>query len=476
MGSAKWKDRRYKGYVSPYLSLGSIEWSGSDFSATASGLSFLPWLPLIGDLLNFRIYSTSKAGNVRGYFTQWDAIALPGLGIGLFDSRSAGIEKDFRLVSFWDIHLYRSTLDLPGVGYSPHLLEFDTDRLIHRTLPCETGGEKDGLKTFSSHLLKSLDEARSGNPVDHIGLMDPMIVFERRGEDTTALGIEPVFYYDQEEGFSLPLLLTTFKDGGLSLGYPSYKHLFPLLHGNKEGTRYDFLAHWGTCYRFDGYTAFDLKLLFNYQHDEDQGTAWGFLPFFGNFPRRSLRDDVRFVQLPGHVLSYWNMKKQKGFELLAPFLFSWISQPEEERWRFLLFFGYAARGKEKKDIEHNALVYNYREHAQGGIRFGLLPFDLLFHYKKTAEGTVKHSSLWSLLHSYKSSPKTGKEGKGRTGRFTLGPFGFLFHSEWEERVSVDTRILLLFGFESDEEKVEFDILGIPIYRSFESSIPNRKSD
>ncbi|MFH1999899.1 MAG: hypothetical protein ABIK28_09470 [Planctomycetota bacterium] len=331
------------GYFSPLLAMGSYQWESGENRIEGSGLSLLPWLPLLDDFQNLSLYSTCKASGLGGDYSYWDVLAIPGLDFSLFESRSAGIEEEFRFGSLWNISLYRSVLNLPGCGYAPGLDELSTQRLIHDLFHQKKGFADDRLEGLSARLNQRLDEARSGSPIDRTSLIDPMFVYESRGEDFFALGAEPLFFFDDQEGFSLPILLTTFDDEGVRFCYPAIKHLFPLVHGNRDNTRFDFLAHLGTFYASDEYTALDLKLIFNYQHHARRGTAWGFLPyFFGDFPGEELNEQARFVQLPAHVLSWWDLDGEQGCEFLAPFLFSWKKTRERTRTRVLALFGFSS--------------------------------------------------------------------------------------------------------------------------------------
>lgn len=460
MGSGRWKNREAEGYFSPYLVAGSLSWEEEDFSAKASGAVFLPWIPLFDDFLTIHLYTEAGAGGVGGRYDYWDFLAWPNLGLSLVECRSAGIEDDFRLFNVWDISLCRKAIDLPGVGLSPHLREFDTTR-FNRSLFASDPSSR--LEALPGELDARLDQARSGQPVEHIGLIDPMIVLEQRGEEVKAFGIEPLFYYDEEQGFSIPLLFSSFGgEEGFDFFGKSTRHLFPLLHGNDEGTRYGFLANLGTLYRLDEYTAVDLKLLFNYQRLAGRGYATGLLPFPSwDFPRSEFRGDVRFNQLSGHALSLWNLDGQKGVEILPPLLFSWYSGPKKDGWRALLFFGSMASGEDKKDIDRRAFFFNYSRTGEGSERFGLLPFNLLFNWKREPDGSMGHGALWTLLYRYDSG--LWQEGDGRHRRFRLGPFGLLCDYEWVSGRWMDSRFLLIFGYESDGEDSEFDFLGIPLF-------------
>ncbi|MHC4945210.1 MAG: hypothetical protein ACYTG7_19515, partial [Planctomycetota bacterium] len=96
------------------------------------------------------------------------------------------------------------------------------------------------------------------------------------------------------------------------------------------------------------YSALDLKLIFNYQRRKEQALAWGFLPYvFGDYPLNDLNGNIRFIQFPGHVVSYWNLPEDGGCEVLPPFLFSWRSQTRED----------AAKKEQSLDIGPFGLLY-----------------------------------------------------------------------------------------------------------------------
>lgn len=333
--------QRYSGYFSPLLSTGSYQWNGGDDKVEASGLALPFELPLVDHFPALHLYSSATSSGLGGDYACWEALAIPGIDFSLFDSRSAGIEEEFKFGSIWNIHLYRSSLNLPGCGYMPGLDELSAHRVIHHLSVQDKDDAKQRIQRLSKRLNQRLDEARSGSPIEHTGLLDPMLVYESCGEELFGLGFEPLFYYAEDEGFSLPFLLTSFTDDGVKFGNPAFKHLFPIVHGNRDGTRYDFLAHWGSYYDVGPYSALDLKLLFNYQHHDGRGTAWGFLPyFFGDFPGRELNHEARFVQFPAHVFAWWDLDGELGCELLAPFLFSYTEASGRADCRILLLFGF----------------------------------------------------------------------------------------------------------------------------------------
>jgi hypothetical protein len=229
-----------------------------------------------------------------------------------------------------------------------------------------------------------------------------------------------------DDGLSLPLLLTTFSSEGLEFGHAA-RHLFPLLHGNEEGTRWDFLLNYGTVYDYDDYSAVDLKFLFNYQQRSSKGTAWGFLPYpIGHHPGTRLNPGVRYVQLTNHALSYWNVEEDWGFQALDPFLLSY----EEE-------------GGEVPKAKLN-----------------LGPFGLLYK-QKSESSDFENSSLWGLLHSYES--------REESSAMTLGPLGILFRSN----KTVDEtayRYFWIFGYKSTPQLEQVTFLWMNLYINHRSTI------
>lgn len=349
MGSARWGRRNFSGYFSPYLAAGSFSWQHDGFSAESAGAMVMPWIPFFNDFFALHLYTSSEAGGLTGCYTCYDLLALPGIGAGLITSRTAGIEEDYRLLSLWDMSLYRSSLNLSGEGFSPSLYEFSTRHLARAAVRRTGESGEVHLERRAAALGYRLNEARSGNPVDHLGIVDPMLVLEHHGDGLKAVGVEPVFYYDEDEGFTIPLLLSTVGGKeGFSFGSPAVKHLFPLVHGNASGTRYDFVFNYGTFFNLEDYSALDLKLLFNYQHSKGRGALWGFLPYlFGKLPMEALNENVQFIQMPGFMVSYWDLERHSGFELLPPFLFSYTrSKGEKTKVRLLLLFGLESSAEE----------------------------------------------------------------------------------------------------------------------------------
>jgi len=496
IGSARSGEFRGSGYLSPYLGVGSLKYGKNGIDARWSGASLLPWIPLVDDFLQLNVYARTDAQSSKGAFGETEFFSFPRLDLSVYDSRSAGIEEDTTFLNVWGISLYRSGYDLPATGFRPWLRDGDAlhgvrnwDRFLDLRWPSLDGVEWDGL-------AGALGGSRSGAPVDYTGIVDPMLTWSFRGEGLDSAGLEPLFHYDSDEGFSIPLLLTSFTSDGIRFG-PAARHLFPLVHGNKERTRWDFLLNYGTVYALDDYSAVDLKLLFNYQHHAQKGTAWGFLPFpFGRYPGYSLNPGARFVQLDNHLFSYWNTKGQKGIDIAYPFVFSMSSGEDWSRWRALLFFSSESSGPDGENVDHEMLLYNYESDSDGHSEFGLLPFDLLFHHESDADGGLQHSALWQLLYCYE------RDGDGECeldlGPFgllysqeseadsfenstlwsllhsyesdrdctalSLGPFGFPFTSE-SRADAFSMRLLWLFGFESTETKKEFDFIGIPLLRS-----------
>ena len=394
------------GYASPYLSAGSESSASKKLKRSRRGASLLPWVPFISDMARLDLYARSFAETVGGSFGSTDFLTFPRLGVGLFEGCTAGIESDTRFLDLFGISLYRSATNLPGTGFRPWLHEEDAPWLPGRfswwppvTLR-EDGGGRD------ARLARVLGGARSGVPVDHTGLVDPMITLEHEGEAVHSFGVEPLFFYGAEEGFSLPLLGANLSGKGFRFGDPALRHLFPLLHGNGSGTRWDFLCNVGTVYSFDDYSAVDLKLLFNWQHRAGRGTAWSFFPyFFTRSPKDRLEGGARFVQPDGHVVNWWSVDGEKGFEVLYPFLF------------------FTTSTKKKRHV----------------------------------------SALLGLLGSYRSEAGSGGEEKDRL-RLTVGPFGFPFYLK-EEGENFTMRILGVFGYASGPREKVFDFLGLPIVRS-----------
>ncbi|MBU0754448.1 MAG: hypothetical protein KJ645_04870 [Planctomycetes bacterium] len=338
IGSAEWNYRNLSGYCSPYLGAGSLTWALDDLSTKTSNLSLLPWFPLLKDTLNLSLYSSTQAECTAGEASFINALSIPGLGISAYRHGKTGIEEDFRLLSIWDISLYRHVLDLPDQGAAPWKDGFTTRRVMKDAFSSHDLSGPDPMVQLATDLQKRIAQARSGNPKETTGFLDPMFVYQQHGEGMTGLGMEPLFFYDREEGFYLPFLLSTFSDDGFTFGVPAFRHLFPLIHGNSEGTYYGFLANLGTLHLQEDYQAFDLKLIFNWQHGEGQGLAWGLLPFFGRYyPGYDLNRDIRFVQFPGHMLSYWNLTNEMGWsvgwgmELLAPLVLSFRAAPDGTR-------------------------------------------------------------------------------------------------------------------------------------------------
>lgn len=496
MGSARNEDFRASGFLSPYLGVGSLKYSRDGVDARWSGASLLPWLPLVDDLLQLNVYADTGAQSTSGAFGETEILSFPWLDISVYDSRSAGIEEDTRFVNIWGISLFRSGYDLPGTGFRPWFRDSDALHGVRNWGGCLERRWPSLDAVGWNGLSDALSGSRSGMPVDFTGILDPMITWSFRGEGLDSLGIEPVFVYDSDEGYSIPFLLTSFAPDGVRFG-PSARHLFPIVHGNKELTRWDFLFNYGTVYALDDYTAVDLKLLFNYQHHTRKGTAWGVLPFpFGRYPGYGLDHGARFVQLDNHLLSYWNMNDQTGIDIAYPFVFSMSTGEDHSRWRALLFFSAESSGPNGENVDHEMLLYNYESDSDGHREFGLLPFDLLFHYETDSDESLQHSALWQLLycyeeeedgertldlgpfgilyseeseadsfenstlwrllHSYESSPECTE--------FSLGPFGFPFCSE-SSADEFSMRLFWLFGYESTETKKEFDFIGIPLLRS-----------
>jgi len=476
MGSARSGDFRGSGYLSPYLGIGSLKYGKNVVDARWSGASLLPWIPFVDDFLQLNLYTRTEAQSRSGAFGETEFVSFPWLGLSVYDSRSAGIEQDASFMNIWGISLYRSGYDLPAKGFRPWFRDGDAlhgvrnwERFLDLGWPSLDSVEWDAL-------ADALGGSRSGMPVDYTGIVDPMITWSFRGEGLDSVGLEPVFHYDSDEGYSIPFLLTSFTSDGIRFG-PAARHLFPLVHGNKERTRWDFLLNYGTVYALDDYRAVDLKLLFNYQHHAQKGTAWGFLPFaFGRYPGYGLNPGARFVQLDNHLFSYWNMDGETGIDIAYPFVFSMSSGEDDSRWRALLFFSAESSGPNGENVDYEMLLYNYESDSDGHREFGLLPFDLLFHCESDADGEreldlgpfgilysqeskadrFENSTLWSLLHSYESDPQWTE--------FSLGPFGFPFCSE-SSADAFSMRLFWLFGYETTETKNEFDFIGIPLLRS-----------
>lgn len=456
------------GYASPYFTAVSIDQSSDEAATSRSETSILP---ILGSF-RLNLYSRTSLEAAGGSFSRLDAVSLPGLDVSLYDSRRAGIESDRSFLDIWGISLCRQTTDLPGCGFKPWFREFDALGRPgrHRSLA--------GLDLLRSHpagltgALDTLTGSRSGAPLDHTGLLDPMITWERQGESLKSVGIEPLFHYDTAAGLSLPILLATISGDGVTFGAQAARHLFPLVHGNEEGTRWDFLLNYGTVYDMEGYTAVDLKLLFNYQTMEGRGTAWGFLPFFfGRYPGYDLNPGARFVQLDNHLLSSWNVDGLRGIDLLHPFLFSWSGGRDEARWRALLFFG-AERKKKNGTRKHDMLLYNCMTTEQGDRKFGLLPLNVLFHYERESTGDMKHSALWSLLYSYR---KRSDEGGGKS-KLALGPLGLLYKQNSRLGGFRNSSILgLLHSYKSAPEKSDLRIGPFGLLFSRESDRGNRLS-
>jgi len=429
MGSVSNDQASLSGYFSPYLSAGSFDWSGPGGEISASSISLFPKLPMLGTIPSFHLYTGASAGDISGQYSYMDALYFNGLNIGVIKDRTAGIEDDYSLLSFWDFSLYRSYTDLEGAGFSPHLQEFNTNRIV-RDLFAFDWDDPD-TPPISPELMSRINEARSGMPIEHFGILDPIFVYERCGEDCSAVGIEPLFFYHNKEGFTVPLLFFSFGDDGLSF---SIKHLFPVIHGSGDNTRYDFLANLGTVYSLEDYNALDIKFLFSWRQEQSKGYAWGFLPYFSeNGWRKNFRNDIKFIQFPGHAISGWRQNGNSGFECLSPLLFSCSS---------------SLTGENEKTSD-----------------LSLGPFGLLFNYESEESRCLEHDSLWSLLYSYESELiKEDKKHEARKRRFTLGPLGVLCDCEWIPDSWVDSRFLWIFGYESDNEKFEADILGITIGR------------
>ena len=208
-------------------------------------------------------------------------------------------------------------------------------------------------------------------------------------------------------------------------GVSPVRHAFPLVHGNREGTRYDFLAHLGTVHAFEDFTAVDLKLLFNFQSRDDAGYTWGFLPFlFENACERDLRKDLRFVRFPGHALAGWSNDEGGGFEVLSPFLFS----------------------RERRAITDD-------EGKSNGDRVDteIGPFGLLFDWESRTAGKVEHDSLFGLLHDYEHRPR--EKGEDLT-EFSLGPFGLLYAYEDRKDGGAEQGMLwdLLWCYDNERNK------------------------
>ena len=496
MGSARNEGFRASGFVSPYLGVGSVSYKKDDIKTRWSGASLLPWVPLVDDLLQLNVYARTEARSTGGTFGETEIFSFPWLDISLYDSRSAGIEEDDSFVNIWGISLYRTGYDLPERGFRPWFRDGDALRGVRNWDGCLDIGLPSPEKVGWGGVADALSGSRSGMPVDYTGILDPMISWSFRGESLDSIGVEPLFHYDSDEGYSIPFLLTSVSSEGIHFG-PATRHLFPLVHGNKERTRWDFLLNYGTVYALDDYTAVDLKLIFNYQHRTRGGTAWGLLPFpFGRYPGYGLNPGARFVQLDNHLLSYWNMDGQSGIDIAYPFLFSMSSGEDYSRWRALLFFSSERSGANMEKIDQEMLVYNYSSDGAGQSEFGLLPLDLLFHYESDGGERLQHSALWQLLYCYEQDSDGERE-------FDLGPFGIVYSQEteadsfenstlWSLLHSYESdadctelslgplgfpfcsdsssdgfsmRLFWLFGYESTASKTEFDFVGIPLLKS-----------
>ena len=339
------------GYASPYLGVGSSGFSGDDLEAERSGATILPWVPFFDDTFSLRLIGSASAESRGGSFSGKEYLTLPGLGVGLWKRRTCGIESDTSFVNLWDISLLRYGTNLRGSGFRAWMNECEMP-LGLRWLSAWPDMFPDRAEDWEpAGMRRTLQGSRSGLPVDHFGLIDPMITFDRKGESIQACGIEPLFHYDADEGFSLPFLLTSFSGEGVDFGAPAVRHLFPLVHANAGMTRWGFLCNYGTVYALDDYSAVDLKMVFNYQHRPGKGTAWGFLPFiFGRYPGRELNQGVRYVQLDNHAVSWWNVEGDRGIDVLNPFLFSMNYGADYSRWRALLFFSGSTSAQERMKL------------------------------------------------------------------------------------------------------------------------------
>ena len=341
--------REASGWISPYLAVGSVRFTKGDRSLDADGLALFPWIPLVDDLFSVHLYTAAGGGGAFDRMDTWACLDLPVLQTGLLRAQNAGIEEDFRFLYLWSTTLYRRSLDLPGGGINRGTVGLDTTEVLRDAVALPRAGEedRDAALLRLDALERILGSSRSGAPKEHMGVLDPLLTLEVEGEEISAVGLEPLFFYDREEGCTLaPLLLTLGGEGGVRFGGPAFRHLYPLVHGNREGTRYDFLAGLGTWMREKDYKAVDLKLLFNYQRGREGAYSWGALPyFFGARPARPFRRDVRFLQLPGWIFSGWHVEDERGFEVLPPFLFSWTANGAEQRIRVLLLFRYTWREK-----------------------------------------------------------------------------------------------------------------------------------
>ncbi len=243
-GSLEGESSSGSGYASPYFSAVTLDLSWDGIETSRSRASILPILQ------SFRLdlYNQALLATESGEFSRFSALSLPGLDFDLYDSRNAGIESDFSFINIWGISLYRETTDLPGAGFSPWLRQFEPLESVSRHHLLAGLGVSSSRSEDRLRVLGILADSRSGAPVDHTGLLDPMITLERRGESLKAVGIEPLFHYDSDAGLSLPLLLANFSGDGIRFGSQAARHLFPILHGNAEGTRWDFLLNYGTVY------------------------------------------------------------------------------------------------------------------------------------------------------------------------------------------------------------------------------------
>ncbi len=373
-------DFRAKGIISPILAVGSIETESQKLTARSAGFGLLPWLPLVDDAFRIDLLTWSEARSRAGGMTHRNAIALPILDVGFYDRRSAGIENETTFISFWGTSLFRSALNTPGKGFRPWLREFDSSAFLRST--CWRPGKRFATADSSRFdgLEKIIDGTRSGVPVDGWGVIDPMITCSRRGESIDSLGVKPLFFWNAREGLSLPFLLTNLSSRGVRFGRPAARYLFPLVYADGQGSRWRFLAGYGTVYAFDGYTACDLKFLFNSQSIEGRGSAWGFLPFpFGHYPGYGLKPEARFVQLRNHAIGCWNVDGRKGFDLFHPILFSMEREAGGLRWDALLYLI-----RFKKDSAPNNLSTRIRllwifeiEKVPEGTGFSILGLPLM---------------------------------------------------------------------------------------------------
>jgi len=406
LGTVDSPDLHFSGLGSPLLAAGRVRLPADGGGAEAAGCCLLPNLPLLGDLLRFDLMTWARAGDERGDFTSRHLLCLPNLEVGLYARRAAGIESDLRYLPLLGLSLYRSTCDLERKGFDPELSQYDATtvlRRIHWWPPRRFATAPDSAALLES-LRGALGETRSGRPVERIGIIDPLLTYSRTGESVSAFGLRPLFYYDVDDGLSLPWLLTTLSAEGIRIGKPALRHLCPLIWGDEEQRNWQILAGLGGYHEQRDSLAIDLALTFSYRRHARRGVAIGLLPFpFGHFPGRQIHDGARSIQLAHHALAFWDVDGRSGVDVLHPFVFSMERGPRQRRWNALLFFEGSTTLDSEGCAEQRRLrtpLFRCAASADNSFELGILPFDLLFSFERKGREMLRHNALWGLLYSF----------------------------------------------------------------------------